>query len=283
VQQCLVEAAQRLTTAGLPDARHESYALLQHATGWTLTELLSRLQEPAPAGVPTSVVALVKRRLRREPLQHILGSTEFYGRKFHVGRETLIPRPETEILIERTLSALCDHNRQPLRILDVGTGSGVVAITLALELRDIIVDAVDISATALKSARANVIAHGAEQINLLRGDLGTALTRVYNAVVANLPYVCHGDMARLQPEVRAWEPAIALDGGADGLTQIRRLVAQAPSLLVPGGLLALEIGAGQSGEVNRMLQATTWWDDIRVDADLAGIPRVVLARLTGHD
>ena len=170
-----------------------------------------------------------------------------------------------------------------MRILDVGTGSGVVAITLALELRDIIVDAVDISATALKSARANVTTHGAEQINLLRGDLGTALTRVYNAVVANLPYVCHGDMARLQPEVRAWEPAIALDGGADGLTQIRRLVAQAPSLLVPGGLLALEIGAGQSGEVNRMLQATTWWDDIHVDADLAGIPRVVLARLTGHD
>lgn len=280
VQRCLAETADQLGEAGVPNPRHESYALLQRATGWTLTGMLCRLQEEVPAEAIVSLGGLLERRLSREPLQHILGSTEFYGRTFHIDHRALIPRPETEILVERVVAALSRSEHKPLRILDVGTGSGVIAITLACELRNVVVDAIDIASPALEVARANITAHElGHVINLIRGDLGAGVGRAYGAVVANLPYISRSELCGLQPEVGIWEPVTALDGGPDGLTALRRLVAQAPSLLVPDGLLALETGAGQAGQVDGILRASGQWSEIRVDDDLAGIARVVSARL----
>ncbi len=224
----------------------------------------------------------MERRLRHEPLQHITGSAGFYGRDFTVDHRVLIPRPETEILVERVISQLAGANR-PLRLLEVGTGSGIIAITLAREIGYAVLDAVDISAEALEVARANVRLHEVEdRVNLIQGDLGTSFGRVYDAAVANLPYIPATDAAYLQPEVRLWEPALALDGGPDGLTHVRRLFAQAPSLLLPGGLLAVEIGAGQADGVEQCLRISGHWNDIHVDSDLAGIRRVVSARFSGE-
>ncbi|MFW6056725.1 MAG: peptide chain release factor N(5)-glutamine methyltransferase [Chloroflexota bacterium] len=280
MQECLVDIRRRLSASGISDSRHEAYLLLQHFTGWTLTGLLTRLQTPLPPDIQPALEEAVERRLRHEPLQHITGSTGFYGRDFTVDYRALIPRPETEILVERVTSHFAGVSR-PLRFLDVGTGSGIIAITLACELSHALVDAVDISAEAIEVARANVRLHRVEgRVSLIQTDLGTPFRRAYDAIVANLPYIPSADWAHLQPEVRLREPARALDGGPDGLTHVTRLLAQAPSLLLPGGLLVVEIGEGQADRVEKRLQVSGCWNDIQVRSDLAGIRRVVTARLS---
>ena len=244
-----------------------------------MTELLCGLQTPLSPDIQSAVEEALGRRLRREPLQHITGSTGFYGRDFAVDHRVLIPRPETEILVERVISHFSGVQR-PLRLLDVGTGSGIIAITLACELSHASVDAVDISLEAIGVAQTNTRLHRVEdRVNLVHADLGTAFGRAYDSVVANLPYIPTRDWAYLQPEVRLWEPARALDGGTDGLALVRRLCTQAPSLLLPGGLLLMEIGEGQADGLERCLRLSGRWSDIRVDPDLAGIRRVVSARL----
>jgi release factor glutamine methyltransferase len=283
IQECIVDAAERLDKAGIPDPTHESRALFQHASGWTLTELMSRLAEPAAPGLESSVAALLTRRLAREPLQYVTGSAWFYGRVFHSDHRALVPRPETEILVERVVDLLSRAVQERPRILDVGTGTGIVAVTLALELPQAVVDAVDISGEAVALARHNVVTYGLQgRVNLLCCDLGAPLRRVYDAVVANPPYIPTTECAYLQPEVRLWEPVIALDGGADGLTVTGRLMCLAPLLLRPGGVLALECGAGQAGDVGNRLQTSGQWTHIRLTPDLAGIPRVVTARLASR-
>lgn len=276
IQRHIVDTARRLEQAGIPDSRHEAYILLQHAAGWSLTELMCQLDRPAPAQLVAALAAHVDRRLAREPLQHITRAAAFYGRMFTIDSRALIPRPETEILVERVIALL--PNGQS-RVLDVGTGSGILAATLVLELDHVVVDAVDISADAIQVARANIAAHGVGgRCNLLRADLGAPLRQIYDAVVANLPYVPTADCADLQQEVRQWEPVVALDGGPDGLACMRRLVGMAPSLLRPGGLLALESGAGQAGELEALLESSGQWTGVTVVPDLAGIPRVLTAR-----
>ncbi len=246
-----------------------------------MTGLLCNLQEPLAPDIRSALDEAVDRRLRREPIHHITGSAGFYGRDFAVDHRVLIPRPETEILVEQVVSRFASVNR-PLRFLDVGTGSGVIAITIACQMSHALVDAVDISAEAIEVARANIRLHRVEdRVNLIQGDLGTPFSRAYDAVMANLPYIPTTDRSYLQPEVRLREPARALDGGPDGLTHVSRLFAQAPSLLLPGGLLIAEIGQGQADGVEKCLRDSGRWNNIRVDPDLAGIQRVVSARLRG--
>jgi release factor glutamine methyltransferase len=207
-------------------------------------------------------------RMKGRPTQYITHLQEFYGRPFYVAEGVLIPRPETELLVEAVLKLRPGAER----VVDVGAGSGAIAITLALE-GFTGVAAVDVSADALRIARRNVEALGAN-VSLVRGDLlGAVGDESVDVVVSNPPYVAEADRDGLQPEVRDWEPSLALFAGADGTDVYRRLIPEAWRVLKSGGLLAMELGFGQAEVVSAMAAD---WSNVRVLPDLAGIPRVLV-------
>jgi release factor glutamine methyltransferase len=274
----LEEGRARLAAAGIETAELEARLLLGHATGLEPAALIARGRDTVEAAASGRYAELLSARSRRVPLAYLTGEREFWSLRLQVDRRVLIPRPETETLVEAALERL-----QPgARIADIGTGSGAVVIALATELGDGEFFAVDRSADALEVARANAAAHGLSgRIRFLEGDLlaplaGRAVT--LDAIVANLPYVPAGEMEGLQPEVRDHEPRLALDGGADGLAVIERIVAVAQPLLRPGGWLLLEVGAGQAPRVRELLERAGGWEPEALRRDLAGIERVVAAR-----
>lgn len=215
--------------------------------------------------------ALVGRRARREPLQYIRGRAEFWSLPFKVSPAVLIPRADTEVLVEEGLkraSGAC-------RILDVGAGSGAIAVALAHERPEAALEAVDLSTEALAVARANAAANGvAERIQFRQEDLRSLSGAGFDLVVSNPPYIPSADLAGLMPEVRQFEPLLALDGGADGLAAYRALAAQARGLLRLGGWLLLEVGIGQAEAVAQLLR-DAGLQDVFTRADYAGVPRVV--------
>ncbi|MFO7627470.1 MAG: peptide chain release factor N(5)-glutamine methyltransferase [Candidatus Fermentibacteraceae bacterium] len=211
------------------------------------------------------------RRARGEPIQHILGEAWFHGRRFICDERALVPRPETETLVDAVLAAGLPEKP---RILDVGTGSGVIGITLALSLPGSAVTATDTSPAAAALARENARFLGALNYTVIETDLTAGLEGGFHAVVANPPYIPTGDIPGLMREV-LFDPVTALDGGPSGLDCIGRLVYEAAGVLLPGGLLAIEIGCGQSRDVYAMLGN---WSDVMVLDDLTGRPRVVTAR-----
>lgn len=215
--------------------------------------------------------AAVGRRAKREPLAYIRAQTEFWSLPFTVNPAVLIPRPDTEVLVEEALRRLSG----PGRILDVGTGSGAIAIAIAHERPEARVEAVDLSAEALAVARGNAEANGvAERVTCRQGDLRQLQGAGYDLVVSNPPYIPSADLAGLMPEVRQFEPLLALDGGADGLNAYRLLAAQARTLLKPGGWLLLEVGIDQAKAVTELLR-TVGLVEIFTRADYAGVGRVV--------
>jgi release factor glutamine methyltransferase len=217
----------------------------------------------------------IHRRAANEPIQYITGKQEFYGLNFHVTPAVLIPRPETEHLVEAILQAL--PREESLQILDVGTGSGILAITLALNLPSAEITAVDISPAAIAVARRNAEAHNvAHRIHLIESDLlGKVPSGRYNAIVSNPPYIPDSDRPNLHPQVRDHEPAAALFAGETGLDIYCRLIPQACNALKSNGLLALEIGQGQRDTIAELLQT---WRNVSFINDLQQIPRVALAR-----
>jgi release factor glutamine methyltransferase len=219
---------------------------------------------------------LLERRLAGEPMQYITGETEFYGLPFQVNRSVLIPRPETEHLVEKVL-ALAAGFEKP-RILDVGTGSGAIAVALAHELPEAQVAAIDLSAAALAVARGNAERNGvAGRIRFVEGDLLAPFAgEQFEIVVSNPPYVAESDRAQLDVEVRDYEPGLALFAG-NGLDVYRRLIPDARAALAAGGFLALEIGYGQDEAVAGLL-AEAGFKQIEFTADLQGIPRVASAQ-----
>ena len=217
---------------------------------------------------------LVRRRSQGVPLQHLLGTEEFYGRTFLSDARALIPRPETERLVEILLPLL---RNAPLQIVDVGTGSGIIALTLAAELPEALLTALDLSPDALALATENAAALDlVARVSFQKSDLLTDLPGPFDVIVANLPYIPSTDLATLAREVQH-DPVAALDGGPDGLDLIRRLISQAPSRLVSGGLLALEVGHDQAPSVAALL-GEAGFTDIRIESDLQEIPRFLLAR-----
>lgn len=218
----------------------------------------------------------VGRRGRREPLQYILGRTEFWSLPILVTPAVLIPRADTEVLVEEALKrAEC-----PCSILDVGTGSGAIAVALAHELPAAVVTAVDVSAEALAVAAENVRANGVEGgVRLQQADLGALPGGPYDQIVANPPYIPEGELAELMPEVRDFEPHLALCGGADGLDCYRHLLPAAAACLKPAGWLLLEVGCGQAPQVLELLRENGF-DDRFTARDLSGIERVVGGRRT---
>ena len=221
---------------------------------------------------------LVSRRVRGEPVAYVTGSREFWSLDFRVTPDVLIPRPETEHLVEAVLDFLVSR-RGPGRVLEIGTGSGAVAVSVARECTRAEVWATDVSAPALDVARENAARHGLHrQIRWRRGDLFAPVERLpewFDVVVSNPPYVPSGEIARLQRDVRDWEPALALDGGADGMDFCRRLVRGGVRHLRAGGMLAVEVGAEQGDAVARLFQGRRKLHRIRVRRDHAGLARVV--------
>lgn len=222
-------------------------------------------------------------RAERRPLPYITGEQWFYGRPFKINRAVLIPRPETELLVTATLEAM-RNTPQPL-LADIGTGSGILAVTLACERPDARIYATDLSENALKLARKNVVRHGVTaQVTLLQGDLLAPLPpgNAFHAIVSNPPYVTEYELPALQPEVRDYEPRLALSGepganGPEGTRLHRRLLDESKASLRPGGWLLMEVGQGQAESVAAYAQ-TQGWTDVNILEDLAGIARVVLAR-----
>jgi release factor glutamine methyltransferase len=219
---------------------------------------------------------MVKRRRTHEPVAYLLGSREFYGRPFKVDARVLVPRPDTETLVDVAL-ARTEHVSMAMRALDLCTGSGCVAITLAKQRPTSRVHATDLSEGALAVARENAERLGAYNVSFAQGDLFAAVSRPpapFDLITANPPYIAAAEVATLMPDVRDFEPRLALEGGVDGLDVIRRIVEGAPSYLVPGGVLAMEVGAGEAADVARLVEARGF-AQVTVTRDLARIERVV--------
>lgn len=258
------------------------YALRQNAPGTNLARknlawLLAHADEALAPDTVSVLRVLIVRRRAGEPIQHITGETEFYGRSFRVNGDVLIPRPETEHLVEKTLALAADF-RHP-RIVDVGTGSGAIAVTLASKLPTAEIYATEISAPALAVARENAALNGvADRIHFLEGDLLAAVAgEQFDIVVSNPPYVPEGDRDALSVEVRDYEPAQALFAGSDGLEVYRQLIPTAFGALVCGGFVGLEIGYGQQEPI-RALLAGAGFVEVEFTPDLQGIARVAAAR-----
>ncbi len=258
-------------------ARRDAELLLLYVSGLSRSAFLAHLDDELELAASSHYEVLLERRVEGEPIQYITGQTEFYGLPFRVTPDVLIPRPETEHLVECVLEAAA-QSAAP-RIVDVGTGSGSIAIALAYKLPNARVTAVDVSEAALDLARWNARRNGvAERVRFLQGDLLEPVAgEQFDLVVSNPPYVPAADKGSLAVEVRDFEPSLALVAGEDGLDVYRRLIPQVYEVLVSSGFVALEIGYGQSAAVECLLR-TVGFTDISFTPDLQGIPRVASAR-----
>lgn len=285
IADALREGATRLRVAGVEEARRDAGSLLSHATGRDRAYLITHADEELTPAQLKAFDSSIARRADGEPLQYLTGVQEFYGLDFEVTPEVLIPRPETELLVETALEILKEAD-SPL-VCDVGTGSGCIAVALLHERRDARAVALDISADALHVAGRNAARNGVgDRLELLVSDCFDALRSDerrgvrFDLIASNPPYIAEDEIASLQREVREHEPRGALTPGGDGLSVIRRLVADAPEFLKPRGHLLIEIGFDQHERVASLIDARVWTLlDIR--RDLQGIPRCVALRLAG--
>ena len=274
LREALEAGATRLSAGPHPErARRDAETLLLYHIGKDRAWLLAHAEDEYAGCSAIGYVTLVERRNTGEPIQQIIGETEFYGLPFRVTRDVLIPRPETEHLVERGL-AIAQSTAHP-RIVDVGTGSGAIAVALAHALPAASVTIIDISPAALAVARDNAARNNvADRIKFLEGDLLAPVAgEQFDLIVSNPPYVPETDRDSLAVEVRDYEPALALFAGADGLDIYRRLIPAAFLALAPGGALLLEIGYGQRDAIHALL-SSAGFDRIAFTPDLQGIPRV---------
>ncbi|MCW5204096.1 peptide chain release factor N(5)-glutamine methyltransferase, partial [Desulfobulbus sp. US4] len=282
VHQLLTIATSSLTEAGIEDSPLEAELLLRHCLNVSRSKLFLLHDQPVEKETEHHFRELLRRRCQREPLQYIMGSCEFWSLDFFVSPAVLIPRPETEFLLEHCFSTLQQNaNGQPQRILDLCTGSGIIASILAKEFPRSKVIATDFSQEALGVACKNISLHDLnEQVHLLRADLLTAFSRtpLFDLIVTNPPYVKAGDIPTLEPEVRDWEPHLALSGGNSGLDCVARICEDAKSLLQPGGWLFMEIGSDIGQEVEQVFLEAGGYEQVKVVVDWAGQPRVLQAR-----
>jgi release factor glutamine methyltransferase len=268
----LAQARHTLVAAGIKpdDAALDVDVLARHVLGWSRANLLVAGRDPVPAGFEERFTAALTRRAAHEPVAYITGMREFWTREFEVDRGVLIPRPETELIVEAVIER--DHKRP--RILDVGTGSGCLAVTLAAELPDAQVVATDISADAVATARRNALRHGVSaRVLFVLTNLLDNLPGGFNIIVSNPPYVVRA--SELPPDVIQYEPHTALYGGEDGLEAIRVLIREARAHLAEGGLFVVEFGFGQADQV-RELAANAGWKHVEIRKDLQGIERTAV-------
>lgn len=280
LHEIVAAAKQRLTAAGIPgnEAALDARLLAQHVLGWDDVRFHTHAAEPPPASFNAPFDRVVERRATREPFAYLVGYREFWNLAFTVSPAVLIPRPETELLVEATLARVSETS-SAFEICDVGTGSGCVAVAIAHDRPSARVTATDTSPDALAIALANARRHRVERrVRTIEADLFGELTGPFDVIVSNPPYIPEHDRASLQPEVRDYEPGDALYAGADGLEVIRRLVPAAASRLTRSGWLMIEIGAGQARHVTALISSTAGLTMSELRRDLQGIPRVVIAR-----
>jgi len=308
IAKLLAQAIESLTNHGVPTARLDAEVLLAYVLGLSRASVYARLQDVISEADVQRFHQLLHRRQQREPLQYITGVQEFWSLEFHVTPYVLIPRPETELVVETALHLLGEKQKakmknppsdsglwtldpRPLtpgswllapKILDVGTGSGCIAIALAKEIPSAEIWATDLSSAALAVAQDNARRHGVtERLHFLHGDLFTPLRDQqfsFDLIVSNPPYIIHDDLVDLQPEVRDWEPQRALDGGPDGLNFYRRLLTESPNYLRTSGWLILEIGHGQATAILQIAQQQSQLTASSCLLDYEGHERVVAAQ-----
>jgi release factor glutamine methyltransferase len=276
----LYQSSKQLLDAGIDTGSLEASLLLGRATGFDRLRLINRTADPLEPQQWESFKTLLERRLKREPLQYILGETEFMGMAFDVTPAVLIPRPDTEILVETILDLEEERGvATPLRAADIGTGSGAIAVVLAKSLPYLNVVASDVSADALAIARQNAAHHGVEgQIAFRQADGLSALDAPVHYLISNPPYIDQADLAGLEPEVRDYEPHLALTPGEDALRFYRTFAEEGAKFVEPGGYLAVEVGMGQAQDVAALLEALPYWEKPEIREDLGRIERVVFAR-----
>ena len=284
LRSVLKQAADMLSSNRIERARLEAELLLAHILELRKEDLIIRPNQELTDPQEENFHQLIERRCRKEPLAYIVGQREFWSLEFKVNPKVLIPRPETEGVVERLLHLAGDEAyEKAIRILDVGTGSGILAIVAALEFPKARVTAVDNSDDALEVARGNALRYQvADRIEILEMDLmrGWNLppNDCYDYILSNPPYIPSKELEQLMPDVRDYEPRAALDGGPDGLACYRCIVANAFPYLKPGGHLIFEVGDDQAGLVKQSLQAHGGWNEIEVIQDLSGRDRVVSTR-----
>lgn len=256
----------------------DAQTLLAFALGRDRIWLIVNYREPIGEDVRKGYEALIERRAAGEPLQYITGRQEFFGLDFEVTPAVLIPRPESELIVEEVIRLVSDEEWASPLIVDVGTGSGCLAIAIAREVPEAEIIAIDISGAALEVARRNASRNGlSDRISFVEGDLLDPLTVRSHVIVSNPPYISAAEMADLQREVRDWEPQTALTDHGDGLSFYRRLLADAPRHLLPGGYLICEIGYGQAEAIRTLTDPGRW--ELRFLNDLQGIQRTFVLRL----
>jgi release factor glutamine methyltransferase len=275
LREAAAHATNQLKRTGNRNPARDAELLLLYATGLGRTDLITQPERPLSSTEAEQYHELIARRERFEPLQYITGEREFYGLRFTVTPEVLIPRPETEHLVEAALERI--PLNAPFHIADIGTGSGAIAVTLAVARPLAKITAIDISPAALKVASENAAAHGVtHSVRFEESDLLDGIAPPnFDMVVSNPPYIADGERETLDAEVRGYEPATALFAGPTGLEVYERLIPQAATALRPGGWLIMEIGPGQQWQLTQLLKD---WSKVSFVADLQGIPRVALAQ-----
>jgi len=285
VWACLMDIRTRLAAAGIESGEQEACWLMEHALGLSnLTQVLDRDRVLSTREAET-VQALVARRVSREPLQYLLGTQEFCGIEFVVTPAVLIPRPETELLVEQVVRRISAE--QAATVVDVCTGSGCIAVALAQRRPRLRMTATDISDAALTIGKNNACRQAvADRITWLEGDLmkplaGRNLESSVDVIVSNPPYISEQDWAGLQPEVKEFEPRQALVAGPRGTERHEGLLSEATRYLVPGGALMMEMGAGQGPAVRQLIDAVGGYESVQVLCDAAGVERVVIVEFVG--
>ncbi|MFH2011818.1 MAG: peptide chain release factor N(5)-glutamine methyltransferase [Pseudomonadota bacterium] len=284
ILQLLNRTSQYFNEKGIENPRLDSEVLLAHSLKTSRLNLYLNYDKPVLKNELKEYRELIKRRIRREPLQYITGHQEFWSLNLKVNEGVLIPRPETEILVEEALKTFFQNEPfyQLINILELGTGSGAIAIALAKELRRVMIVATDISDVAVKTAKENASLHGVEEnITFLQGSLFKPVserTGAFSLVISNPPYIPIESFKDLQPEVRDFEPRVALNGGQEGLKFYRKILSQAGRYLAKDGWLMMELGEGQAEKVTRLIELTGEFSSSYIVKDFSGIERVVKAQ-----
>jgi release factor glutamine methyltransferase len=276
--------AEKFRAAGIETPELDARVLVAHALSLDHAGLAAAGSRLLDAGEWDAIASLAERRRMHEPVARLVGFKEFWSLRLRVDSTTLVPRPETETLVEAALAAVDSTagRTRPMRIADLGTGSGAILLALLSELPNAFGIGTDTSFGALRIAR-----HNAERLQLARAafvacDLGAALGGPFDLIVANPPYIASGEIAALAPDVRDYDPRAALDGGLDGLDYYRAIAATIPALLAPAGTLAVELGAGQAAMVSALF-SQAGLAPVRAHADLQGTPRALVARKWIHE
>ncbi|MBN2463502.1 MAG: peptide chain release factor N(5)-glutamine methyltransferase [Dehalococcoidia bacterium] len=277
--QALQQSARTLSSNGIDDSHIEARMLLGYTTKLSSARIYTQSEQTLSQEQEIKLQELVERRLRHEPAAYIVNHREFYGIDFYVDSRVLIPRPETELLVDMALEFARSSSTYPVRpllIADIGTGCGAIATSLAINIPQSEIYATDVSPSALEVARLNCECHNVtDRITLLQGNLLEPLSGPVDLIVANLPYIKSSELANLSPEIIQFEPSLAIDGGESGLDYISQLLKQAGGRINTGGCLLLEIGQNQEKEVSYLIRSSLKKVNFEFISDLNGIERVV--------